>query len=405
VRSFPVKRLLFLLLPAAFLAGCGAASNGPSPAQTAAAQAQVDRDQPPASLRAQYMDLLTSGDREYVVLAMRLGLDAIRQGDYDFAARVFDQAIRRVEALQAGSDQADRAQSKFVAEQEKWFKGESYERAALYLYRGLLYLQAGDFGNAAACAKRTQIEDISSHEEAQGDWYSAEWLLAYASLLQGDPGTARDALARADKFYSKQGPVPPPDPKWNVVIVAEAGQGPLKTRRGRYGEELVIVDRGVRTVRLSIQTPDGAPRVTAAAENIYHQASTRGERKVDHILAGKAVFKQSTDIAGDAAIAAGAGTAMTSRSETQSLVGLGLIVGGVVTKAVSGASKPQADIRAWDNLPDAVFLSGLHCPVGTTKITIDALDAAGGVVSSTTREVTVTADNNRTPGVLWLRFP
>ena len=403
-----MKRFLSLLavVPLAVLAGCagGPSQKGPTQAELSAAMARAEAEHVPASLRDQYVDLLTGGEADYVDIAMRLGLSAARLGEYDFAARVWDEAIRRVAALQEGAKQAERAKSNFVAEQEKWFKGENYERSALYLYRGLLYLQAGDYGNAAACAKRCQLEDISSHEQDQGDWYSAEWLLAYASLLQADPATAKDALARAANFYSKQGVVPPPDPSWNLLIVGEAGQAPIKIRRGEYGEELVILEGGCKTVRVAVTAaaPPASPPV-AAAENLYFQASTRGDRKVDHILAGKAVFKSATDIGGDAAIVAGAGTAATSRSETQSLVGLGLIVGGIVSKAVSGASKPEADIRTWDNLPHSLFLTGLHVPAGPVKITVDALDAAGAKVGSESR--TVTISDNKPPAELWLRLP
>jgi len=400
-----VKRLL-ILIPVLLAAGCaGPSVKGPSPAATAAASAQVDADQTPPALRSEYMDLLTAGEVDYVDLAMKLGLDAARMGQNAFAAKIFDQAIQRVEALQAGSAQANRAQSNFVAEQEKWFKGEAYERAALYLYRGILYLQAGDYGNAAACAKRVQIEDISTHEEDQGDWYSAEWLLAYASLLQGDTGTAHDALARAANFFSKQGVVPPPDPKWNLFIIAESGSGPIKVRRGQYGEELYIEEGVNRTMRiaLSASTVPGASQLTVAAENIYFQASTRGDRKVDHILAGKAVFKTATDIAGDAAIVGGAGALATSHSQTQSLVGLGLVVGGIVTKAVSGAAKPEADIRAWDNLPHSIYFTGLQCPPGVSKVKVDALDDAGAVISSASSDVTIV--DRAAPVFLWLKFP
>ncbi|MDE1171872.1 MAG: hypothetical protein PW734_11820 [Verrucomicrobium sp.] len=369
--------------------------------QAAAANAQAAREAP-AEYRSRYAELLTGGEQDYVLRAMRLGLDAIHSGDHAFAAKVFDQAIRRVAALQEGSTQADRAKSKFVAEQEKWFKGENYERSSLYLYRGLLYLEAGDYGNAAACAKRCELEDVTNNEQTQGDWYSAEWLLAMASLLQGDPGTARDALARAANFPSKQGLVPKPDADWNVIIIGEAGRGPIKVRRGRYGEQLFIEEGSCRTLRLTVGAGDAKPVVTAAAENLYYQASTRGDRKVDHILHGKAVFKDATNMAGDAAIVAGAGTALTSDNQTQSLVGLGLIVGGVISKAISGAAEPQADIRAWDNLPHSLFLTGLRCPPGAAKIRIEAREGNESVVSTVTKDITVSGSNKT---YIWLKFP
>ncbi|HEY8966820.1 MAG TPA: hypothetical protein VIM58_10270, partial [Candidatus Methylacidiphilales bacterium] len=294
---------LSAVLVLALLSGCaGGGGDRAGGMALSAAAAQADAEGAPPALKARFVDLLASGEKDYVLNAMRLGLDAIRLNEHAFAARLFDQAIKREQALQAGAEQAERTKSNFVGDEEKWFKGEPYERAALYLYRGLLYLEAGDVGNAAACAKRVQIEDISSKEENQGDWYSGEWLLALASLQQGDPGTAKDALARAANFFSKQGPVPAPDPNWNVLVFAEAGDAPIKFRQGEYGDELVIGEGSCRTVRVAVSAGEGTPPpfsvATFAAENLYHQASTRGDRKVDHILAGKAVFKNATNTAG-----------------------------------------------------------------------------------------------------------
>ncbi|WP_093286081.1 hypothetical protein [Verrucomicrobium sp. GAS474] len=396
---------MLLLLSLGGCAGGGSAAEGQV---LAAATARADADGVPQPLRARYIDLLSSGEKDYVVNAMRLGLDAVRIGEHAFAARVFDSAIRREQSLQAGSEQAERAQSKFVGDEEKWFKGEPYERASLYLYRGLLYLETGDVGNAAACAKRVQIEDLSSKEESQGDWYSGEWLLALASLLQADPGTAKDALARAANFFSKQGPVPPPDPQWNVIVIAEAGDAPIKMRQGEYGDELAIREGSCRTIRVTVSTGEGNPPPlsigTFAAESLYHQASTRGDRKVDHILAGKAVFKNATNTAGDAAIVAGAATAMTSRSDTQSLAGLGLVVGGIITKVVSSATHPEADIRAWDNLPHSLFLTGLKVPVGEiSKIKIEGRDGTDAVISTALKEVNLGDGTQKR--YIWVKLP
>lgn len=399
-----VSRGIFLGALACLLIGCaGPGEKGPTAAQVAVADQQIAAENTPESLRSLYRDLLLDGEREYVRNAMRLGLAAARQGDWGLSARVFDQAIRRVEAMQEGAEQAERAKSKFVPEQEKWFKGEAYERAAFYVYRGLIYLQNGDFDNAAACAKRAQLQDISTHEEDQGDWYSAEWLLALASLKGGHPDVAQEALKRAANFSSKQGVIPPPTADANVLVVAEAGDAPIKSRQGSYGERLVIQDSSCQTATLLVYPENGELQKTAAAENIYVQASTRGPRKVDYILAGKAEFKAATDVAGDAAIVAGAGTAMTSRSQTQSLVGLGLMLGGLISKGVSAASTPEADIRAWDNLPHSLYFYALKMPAGAGTVHIQALDSRGSLVKEITQKVAISG--TKPIEELWLQIP
>jgi tetratricopeptide (TPR) repeat protein len=386
------------------LAGCsGPEKQGPTAQQIAAANQQAVSENYPAGLRSDYVDLLTQGERQYVLNAMKLGMDAIHQGYPDIAKRTFDQAIKRVQALQEGAAQAERAKSKFVPEEEKWFKGEAYERAALYLYRGLLYAADGDWGNAAACAKRTQLEDISSKEEDSGDYYSAEWLLALASLKQNDPGTAKDALARAAKFPSKQGDVPPPHEGDNVLVVAEAGHGPVKVAIGEYREKLTYVPGECKTVKVSVTNCPTPMENLPAAESLYVQATTRGARKVDYILNGKAEFKAATDMAGNAAIIAGAATAATSNNNTQTFVGLGLVAAGLISKGVSAGTHPEADTRMWDNLPSNLFFYSLKCPAGTNNITIRAFSSTGNIVKEQT--VPVVINNQQAFTVIWIKLP
>ncbi|HEY8965803.1 MAG TPA: hypothetical protein VIM58_05135, partial [Candidatus Methylacidiphilales bacterium] len=94
---------------------------------------------------------------------------------------------------------------------------------------------------------------------------------------------------------------------------------------------------------------------------------------------------------------------MTSRSDTQSLAGLGLVVGGIITKVVSSAAHPEADIRAWDNLPHSIFLTGLRVPEGITKIRIEARDGADNLVSTALKEVNVGGPNEKR--YIWVKLP
>lgn len=392
------------ILAAVFLlTSCASGPKGPTTQQIEAAQRQAVADGIPQPLQHMYIDLLTDGERQYVLNAMRLGLAAERSGYSDLAKRVFDQAIKRVASLQAGAEQAERTKSKFVADEEKWFKGEAYERSALYLYRGILYAADGDWGNAAACAKRAQVEDIASKEQDAGDWYSAEWLLAFASLKQNDPGTANDALARAAKFPNRQGDVLPPHAADNVLIVAEAGHGPIKVGLGEYQEKLAFNPGDYKTTKLEIDVPAQAPATTAAADSVYVQATTRGPRKLDYILNGKAEFKSATDMAGNAAIVAGAATALTSNNDTQTIVGLGLVAAGLISKGVSASSHPAADTRTWDNLPNSIFLHSFQLPVGTHQVTLKAFDASGKIVKQETLSVVINPQQNLT--VIWTQLP
>jgi hypothetical protein len=92
--------------------------------------------------------------------------------------------------------------------------------------------------------------------------------------------------------------------------------------------------------------PDVAARVRVngvdggrmpVALDVYREATTRGGRAIDGILAGKAVFK-------DAATVAGAVVLAEAEKAEQSALGIGLILAGRLISA-------RADTRHWDTLP------------------------------------------------------
>jgi tetratricopeptide (TPR) repeat protein len=366
-----------------------------------AARRRVDQEQIPENLRPYYVAMYAEGRENQALHAMRAGLEALRTGHLDLAERTLDLAIQDVEALMEGAAAARRAQSKFGKEQEKWFKGESYERSALFLYRGLIYLIRHDYGNASACFKRAELYDVTGDDAPgfAGDWYSAEWALALASLKRGSPDEAAAALKRAATFSSRQGPVPPPTAACNVLIVVECGIGPVKYRAGEYGELMRYreVPSPVRTVTVLEQGK--AVDTTAAAESLYVQATTRGKRQVDAILAGKARFKEDT---GTAAVGLATGAAVASHYERQGiatgvLAGLALLAAGL-----SAATTPQADIRTWDNLPDSIFFLCLSLPPGESALTVEGCNATGSVVKIQELKPVIYKDNPL--AVIFVRF-
>jgi tetratricopeptide (TPR) repeat protein len=334
----------------------------------------VEEQQIPESIRPPFVAMYAEGRENQALYAMRAGLAAMYIGDFPLAARTLDMAVTDVDSLMAGAKEAQRASGKFVAEQEKWFKGENYERSALFFFRGLLYLATNDFGNASACFKRAQLYDITGDDSPRfgGDWYSCEWALAFADYKQGFSDEAQQAMERAAKFSTRQGEVPPPEPNQNVLVVVLTGGGPIKTRSGEYGERLVYLEGPNPVTEVEIQQGDRVLARSAPAESLYVQASTRGTRQVDYLLAGKAKFKEGT---GTAAAVLGAGAVIASQQRGRDAgIATGVLAGlAVISAVVSSATTPQADIRTWDNLPHSIYLIGLTLPPGEQKLEVRGL--------------------------------
>jgi hypothetical protein len=175
--------------------------------------------------------------------------------------------------------------------------------------------------------------------------------------------------------------VPPPRANENVLIVVENGTGPIKYRGGQYGERLYYRDTPTPIVNVAIVAGAETLTESAPAESLYVQATTRGTRQVDYLLAGKANFKKTT---GNVAAALGVGAVIAATQKGNSAqIATGVLAGlSLISSLVSAATTPEADIRFWANLPRNIFLLGLTLPAGPVEFQVRGLDPGGRVVQA-----------------------
>jgi hypothetical protein len=107
------------------------------------------------------------------------------------------------------------------------------------------------------------------------------------------------------------------------------------------------------------------------ASSVWDQATTRGGRPVQGILNGKAQFKSATNGVGDVSTAVGNAmlqSAVQNNSSSMANMGLAGLGFGLAMKLMSSAAKADADIRAWDNLPDGIYVTSVHMPAPNFKV-------------------------------------
>jgi len=324
--------------------------------------------------------------RDKVLWQYRTAAAAMRQGKFDLAKPLLDDALLTLGGIFGKDAEARKARGYFSKEERKTFIGEPYERAMAYFYRGVIYWRDGELDNARACFRSAEFEDSDAeNKEFAGDWVLPDYLDGLATAKLGGDGS--DAFKRA-KANAKNINLPDYNPKANVVFFVEFGPGPLKYASGQYGEELHFTARSSPVVAARIKT--GAINLAVApTDDVNFQATTRGGRVMDHVLANKAVFKQTTDTAGDVALIGGLTTAAVSDDRATQNVGLGIALAGLISKLVSLATTPRADTRAWDNLPQFVSFATASLPVGTHTVTVEFEAAGGKVQSNVTKTLTV----------------
>ena len=324
--------------------------------------------------------------RDKVLWQYRLAAAAMRQGKWDMAKQNLDDALLTLGGIYGKDKDAKKARSYFHAEARKTFIGEPYERSMAYIYRGILYWMDGEPDNARACFRSAEFEDSDVQDKQYaGDWVLPEYLDGLATTkLHGD-GSDAFKRAQADAHGVK---LPPYNVKANALFFIEFGPGPTKLATGNYHEELRFnaPPSPVASAELKVST---LQIPIAPTDDLAFQATTRGGRVMDHVLGNKAVFKSATDTAGNVALIGGLMTASASNDRTTQEVGLGIALAGLISKIVSAATVPEADTRAWENLPHYLSFASVPLPMGQHVVTVEFLDSGGRVLPSLTKTVTL----------------
>ncbi len=360
--SFPRRVLAIVAVLGLFCSACARTSHLYEEVAVPETRMAAYLQDKPEPLHFKYARILREGRRNFVLNQMEAGLSSMEFGDYYNAEKSFDEALINIEAVYKDDKNAEKALSLWYQEGMKDFKGEPYERAMAYYYRGLLYLRKGDFENARASFLGGLIQDSMAVEERfRQDFALLTFMAGWASQMNGDIERAREFYEETKSYNSS---FVPPSPEDNVLIIAESGGAPRKVTDGKNSEILRFV-RGYNPWQSVEIKAFNEYYQAQKIEDIYRQAITRGEREIDRINKGKAVYKETTDAVGDVAIVAGAATVYAGAgigNRDASLVGLAIMGVGVLAKVTASAMEADADTRQWTNLPDSVFILTFKSP-------------------------------------------
>lgn len=327
----------------------------------------------PEKLAPFYEVLMAQGQRNLVLNNMRIGLAAMELGETEAAENALDRALDQIEVIYADDEKAAEARSLWTKENIKDFKGEPYERAMAYFYRGLLFMKEGDYQNARAVFKAAQLQDAFAEEDQnQADFALMYFMEGWASHCTGNERLANEAFQRAIEL---NGALSLPNDDHGLLVIRDTGTAPRKVAAGERNELLTYEPGAAEDYQLAHMRAGAHEAVAAPAESIFFQAASRGGRLVDHVLEGKATFKENTEVAGEVMTDVGTATAMAgalSGNRNAAIAGLAILLAGAVSKSVSEAAQSEADIRQWDNLPNRVVVASMPLPsengVGVTRL-------------------------------------
>lgn len=335
-----------------------------------------------------YARVLMEGKRNEVLNHMRAGLAAMEVSDHDNAVRSFDIALTTIETIYADNPTAAQARSVWTKENVKDFKGEPYERALAYYYRGLLYMQDGDYENARASFKGGILQSAMSYNERfDADFPLLDFLEGWAGRCAGAGSITKDSFDAAAK--SNPALAEPPAGQ-SVLLLAELGNPPRKVAKGNNKELLAFQpgpaapEAGVvflAKLKGALPASGKLPSWTAPqGADLFYQASTRGGRPIDGILEGKARMKDTTKVVSAVAVGTG-GALMHSTDKNAQTAGAVIALAGLIGTVAASAMRPEADVRSWDNIPGQIDLVTLRAEdvalakTANAKKTLAAKDA------------------------------
>lgn len=324
----------------------------------------------PATLRPALTMTVQEGPRNAVRNLSDLAVAAMRAGEYAMAERALDAAILRIDSIIPDDANAARAKSKFHNEDVKDFKGEPYERAMVYYYRGLLFAKRGDFQNARAAFLAGGWQAAVTPQERFGKTFGMLSLLgAWASACDGDVVRARDLRAMAEKEDTSLKALPTVA---TALVLVEHGSGPRKARAGKHGEMLTFAASADAATTLQLAAPRRQSLVRGV--DLHKQATSRDGRPIDGILDGKAQFKDTSKAVGEGALAVAQGVLAANVTGDRDLFNIGaagVLIGGIAS-ILSNVTKPAADTRQLRLLPAAIDLGPVEPGTFAQKIAVTA---------------------------------
>ncbi|MBF0178687.1 MAG: tetratricopeptide repeat protein [Magnetococcales bacterium] len=323
----------------------------------------------PAQLRDHLIVYKAQGRRNQVLNADRIGLASMELKDLKLARLMFDAAVNGIESIYANTPEAQLARSNFFKEAVKDFKGDPYERSMTFYYSGLLYLMNGDHENAGAHFLGGFIQDsMSMDDQFNADFSSLVFLQGWAAHCGGKKEAAQEHFQKAKLLNPK---LPIPKETDNLLVVAETGLAPIKYSSGVDDVPNVRVIKlrkggGNYTPHVQLPPLQGNDAQMEEAEDLYFQASTRGGRAFDALLAGKATVKSALETVSTAAgVGAAAGgvvaaTALTTghkdNANAAGIFALGALAVSLSSRLAANNVEVDADARYWDNLPQKLFI-------------------------------------------------
>lgn len=141
--------------------------------------------------------------RNEVLYALEYGMVAHLKGDYVQSNRLFEQAIARMQALEATSV-TETATKWIFTEKIQSYQGEDFEKVIVHYYMALNYLMLGDLQEALVECRRvnTLLREFNDRYEHKNVYKTDAFMLYLSGILYDTLGEVNDAFIDYRNAYN-----------------------------------------------------------------------------------------------------------------------------------------------------------------------------------------------------------
>ncbi len=331
------------------------------------------------------------------------------QGRHDEAHELLMQTREHIELL-FDEQSEEKAMSFWHGENNKVFKGDNHERATLYAFLALSFMEKQAWEDAIRCVKNGLLADASTEDDIYNSDYALLHYIGYVASRYAGDTTSAESYARelqtvlrarnlpVDSEGSSFAKLLEEAPLPNGFLVIWTGEPPSYFRGGAYDEIRHIVPGTNTYSMITLETASQGADTKAQQRilpsklaDLNYQATTRGGRAMDEVLANKAALKQGMETSRNILFVAGlACITMAGQNSDLALpmlcAGGACFIAGTIPWVIGECINATADVRYWHNLPGELIIAPITLPEEPIDLTLRAYTAWD---NTTTRTITL----------------
>ena len=278
-------------------------------------------------------------EKDYALIELWRAQLFFENGDRQHSDERLRNALGVMEQIESDSREASAV---VVAEQLRTYRGQPYERATAYFYRGLCHFQLGHYEQALAAFRATLAEDEETNNKEPSkrkDYVAAYYMAAECHKLLGEIPESNAMLASARELFPENPLLKPESLQGNLIIVAGVGVGPWMKEGAFWTVEFNagVVPEG----KYCVLEQDTTCGQLYEATDLLVQADSHKPGSATGAAIGRAVGKE---------------------------------VANAFLSALAGRDAglhEHRDLRCWSGMPRKLYIGSFNLPQGLHTLTFD----------------------------------